>query len=112
GVRPCLQGFLRAAEAAIDASQVTGDGPLLRVAVPVMPRTSNHTDFDPLRLNPAVDLRFVRAGEPLPGADLIILPGSKNVRGDLAALRANGWERDLLRHLRYGGKVLGICGGF
>jgi len=112
GVLPYLQGFHLEAEDAIDASQVTGDGPLLRVAVPVMPRTSNHTDFDPLRLNPAVDLRFVRAGEPLPGADLIILPGSKNVRGDLAALRANGWERDLLRHLRYGGKVLGICGGF
>ena len=112
GVLPYLQGFHLEAEDAIDASQLKGDGPLLKVAVPVLPRTSHHTDFDALRLNPAVDLRFVRAGEPLPGADLVILPGSKNVRGDLAALRANGWDRDLLRHLRYGGKVLGICGGF
>ena len=112
GVLPYLHGFHLEAEDAIDASQVTGSGEPLKVVVPVLPRTSNHTDFDALRLNPAVDLRFVRAGDPLPAADLIILPGSKNVRGDLAALRANGWEQDVLRHLRYGGKVLGICGGF
>jgi len=112
GVLPYLQGFHLEAEDAIDASQVTGSGEQLKVVVPVLPRTSNHTDFDPLRLNPAVDLQFVRSGDPLPGADLIILPGSKNVRGDLDALRANGWDRELLRHLRYGGKVLGICGGF
>lgn len=112
GVLPYLQGFHLEAEDAIDASQVKGEGRLLKVVVPVLPRTSNHTDYDALRLNPAVDLRLIRAGEPLPGADLIILPGSKNVRDDLVALRANGWERDILRHLRYGGKVLGICGGF
>ncbi|MFA5494344.1 MAG: cobyric acid synthase [Porticoccaceae bacterium] len=112
GVLPYLHGFHLEAEDAIDASQVKGEGEQLKVVVPVLPRTSNHTDFDALRLNPAVDLRFVRAGEPLPGADLIILAGSKNVRGDLAALRANGWDRGMQRHLRYGGKVLGICGGF
>ncbi len=112
GVLPYLHGFHLEAEDAIDPSQVSGDGERLRVAVPVLPRTSNHTDFDALRLNPAVDLRFVRAGEPLPAADLVILPGSKAVRADLDALRANGWDLDLLRHLRYGGKVLGICGGF
>jgi len=112
GVLPYLHGFHLEAEDAIDASQVAGDDAQLKVVVPILPRTSNHTDFDALRLDPAVDLRFVRAGERLPAADLIILPGSKNVRGDLAALRANDWDRDLLRHLRYGGKVLGICGGF
>jgi adenosylcobyric acid synthase len=83
----------------------------LRVVVPALPRISNHTDFDPLRAHPQVDFRFVRAGEPLPPADLVILPGSKSVQRDLAWLRENGWERYLPRHLRYGGKVIGICGG-
>jgi adenosylcobyric acid synthase len=73
---------------------------------------SNHTDFDALRAHPEVDLRFVRAGEAIPAADLVILPGSKNTRGDLAWLRSEGWPAQLARHLRYGGKVIGICGGF
>ncbi|WP_018650093.1 cobyric acid synthase [Thioalkalivibrio versutus] len=84
----------------------------LKVAVPALPRISNHTDFDPLRLHPAVDLRFVGPGEALQPADLVILPGSKSVRADLAWLREQGWEAALQRHVRYGGKVLGICGGF
>jgi len=83
----------------------------LKVLVPVLPRISNHTDFDPLRLHPQVDLQFVAPGAVIPTADLIILPGSKSVRADLAFLRANGWETALQRHLRYGGKLLGICGG-
>jgi adenosylcobyric acid synthase len=73
---------------------------------------SNHTDFDALRVHPDVDLRFVREGEAVPAADLIILPGSKNTRGDLAWLRAQGWSEAITRHLRYGGKLIGICGGF
>ncbi|MBU2014207.1 MAG: cobyric acid synthase CobQ, partial [Gammaproteobacteria bacterium] len=72
---------------------------------------SNHTDFDPLRLHPQVDLQFVGPGQPVPPADLIILPGSKSVRADLTWLRANGWEAAIQKHLRYGGKLLGICGG-
>jgi adenosylcobyric acid synthase len=82
------------------------------VVVPLLPRISNHTDFDPLRLHSDVDLRFAAAGEPMPSADLIILPGSKNVRGDLDWLRENGWEEAVHRHLRYGGRLIGICGGF
>ncbi len=111
GVLPYLHDLHLEAEDAIEAAQVTDAG-ALRVVVPVLPRISNHTDFDPLRLHPRVDLRFVAVGEPLPGCDLVILPGSKNVRADLDALREHGWERALQRHLRYGGKVLGICGGF
>jgi adenosylcobyric acid synthase len=57
-------------------------------------------------------LRFVDGTQGPPAADLIILPGSKNVRADLDWLRAHGWERHLQRHLRYGGKLLGVCGGF
>jgi len=79
--------------------------------VPALPRISNHTDFDPLRLHPQVDLRFVGPGQAIPGADLIILPGSKSVRADLGWLREQGWDAAIDRHLRYGGKVLGICGG-
>jgi len=84
----------------------------LKVVVPVIPHISNHTDFDALRLHPQVDFQFVKINEEIPSADLMILPGSKNVRGDLEYLRANGWEQALTRHLRYGGKVLGVCGGF
>lgn len=83
-----------------------------RVIVPALPRISNHTDFDPLRLHPQVDLRFLGPGEAIPDADLIILPGSKSVGADCAWLRAQGWERAIQRHLRYGGKIIGICGGF
>ena len=83
-----------------------------RVVVPSLPRMSNHTDFDALRAHPDIDLRFVREGEAIPGADLIILPGSKNTRGDLAWLQAQAWPEQVARHLRYGGKVIGICGGF
>jgi adenosylcobyric acid synthase len=79
--------------------------------VPVLPHISNHTDFDALRAHPQVDFQYVRSGMTPPPADLIILPGSKNVQGDLAFLRAQGWDAVLQRHLRYGGKVIGICGG-
>jgi adenosylcobyric acid synthase len=108
-----LQEFHLEAEDAINTGQrLDRDRQPLKVVVPVLPRTSNHTDFDALRLNPAVDLQFAGTGSALPAADLIVLPGSKQVRGDLAELRRRGWDRDLLRHLRYGGKLLGICGGF
>ncbi len=84
----------------------------LRVVVPVTPRISNHTDFDPLRRHPQIDFRFTVDPHDLPGADLIILPGSKSVCADLAWLREHGWDDQLARHLRYGGRLIGICGGF
>lgn len=112
GVLPYLTDFHLEAEDAIDRRQADKTGEVLRVAVPVLPRISNHTDFDPLRLHPQVQLTFVAPGQPLPPADLVILPGSKSVRADLARLREHGWDRALARHLRYGGKVLGICGGY
>jgi adenosylcobyric acid synthase len=112
GVLPYLTDFHLEAEDAIDQRQADKAGELLRVAVPVLPRISNHTDFDPLRLHPQVRLTFVGPGQPIPPADLIILPGSKSVRADLARLREHGWDQALQRHLRYGGKVLGICGGY
>ena len=84
----------------------------LNIIVPALPRMSNHTDFDPLLLHDGVSLEFVRDASQVTGADLIILPGSKSVRDDLRWLKENDWETLLNRHLRYGGKVLGVCGGF
>ncbi|ROM22516.1 cobyric acid synthase CobQ [Pseudomonas protegens] len=111
GVLPYVLDLHLEAEDGIDQRQVGKVEQLLKVVVPVLPRISNHTDFDPLRLHPQVDLQFIGPGQVIPAADLIILPGSKSVRGDLAYLRSNGWDRAVARHLRYGGKVLGICGG-
>lgn len=110
GVLPYLHGLNLEAEDAITSQQELGQQIKLKVAVPVFTRISNHTDFDVLRLNPDIDLRYVGKGERLDSADLIILPGSKSVRDDLAYLREQGWDKDILRHLRLGGKVLGICG--
>ncbi len=110
GVLPYLHGLYLDAEDAVQPVQ--SERGRFRIVVPSLPRMSNHTDFDALRAHPDVDLRFVRAGEAIPAADLIILPGSKNTRGDLAWLRTQGWPAVLARHLRYGGKVIGICGGF
>ena len=111
GVLPYLTDLHLEAEDAIDARQQAKAGRLLRVVVPVLPRISNHTDFDPLRLHPQVDLQFIGPGQAIPAADLLILPGSKSVRADLARLREQGWDAAIARHLRYGGKLLGICGG-
>jgi adenosylcobyric acid synthase len=84
-----------------------------RIVVLAYPRLANFDDFDPLRLEPNVDLVFVGPNEPIPGnASLVILPGSKATIADLAALRQAGWDIDLAAHLRRGGIVMGICGGY
>ncbi|TDR79828.1 cobyric acid synthase [Paludibacterium purpuratum] len=115
GVLPYLMGLHIEAEDSISqkgSAEAGGGREILRVVAPVYPRISNHTDFDPLRLHPQVELTLVGPGQPVPPADLIILPGSKSVRDDLAWLRANGWEPAIQRHLRYGGKLIGVCGGY
>lgn len=111
GVLPYLHNLQIAAEDAIDVEQVKSQA-VVRIVVPVFSRISNHTDFDMLRVHPQIELLFAPQGSPLPKCDLIILPGSKNVRADLTLLREQGWDGDLAQHLRYGGKVLGICGGY
>jgi adenosylcobyric acid synthase len=112
GVVPYLHNLRLDAEDAIDTQQQDLAANALRVVVPVLPRISNHTDFDVLRLHPQVELIYIGQGQAVPAADLIILPGTKNVRADLQWLRDNGWQPALQHHLRYGGKLLGICGGF
>ncbi|ACK86437.1 cobyric acid synthase [Methylorubrum extorquens] len=89
-------------------------GPGARVvAVPVLSRIANFDDLDPLRAEPGIAVVLVRPGEAIPGnADLVLLPGSKTTIDDLADLRAQGWDVDIRAHLRRGGRVLGLCGGY
>ena len=111
GVLPYLHGLVIDSEDSVSTAG-TSEAGALKVVVPVLPRISNHNDFDPLRLHPGVDLVFVGPDQPIPSADLIILPGSKSTRNDLDWLKQQGWPEVIRRHLRYGGKLLGICGGF
>lgn len=111
GVIPYLKNLFLDAEDAINIEQEYSPS-ALTVVVPVLPRISNHTDFDALRLHPEINLKFVSVEEADRTGDLIILPGSKNVIHDLNTLMLNGWQHTLNKHLRYGGKVLGICGGY
>ncbi len=86
---------------------------VIRIAVPLCARVSNFDDLDPLRCEPDVTLSIVKPGNPLPGdADLIILPGSKATLADLSEFCHQGWDIDLRAHVRRGGLVLGICGGY
>lgn len=112
GVLPYLHGLHLEAEDALPREATHKQAASLRVLVPALPRISNHTDFDALSAHAQVDLRFIGPGEIHPPADLIVLPGSKSTRADLAWLRVQGWNETITRHLRYGGKVVGICGGF
>jgi adenosylcobyric acid synthase len=85
----------------------------LRIVVPMLPRIANFDDLDPLRLEADVAVDMVPPGRALPGdADLIILPGSKATIADLAFLRDQGWHVDIAAHVRRGGRVLGLCGGY
>lgn len=111
GVIPYLQGLYLDAEDALTASSPKASAQL-HVAVLALSRISNHTDFDSLRLHPQVNFHWVGPNQPIPACDLVIIPGSKNTRADLEFLRAQHWNIQLQNHLRYGGKVIGICGGF
>lgn len=85
----------------------------IRIVIPRLPHIANFDDFDPLRAEPQVELMFVPPGQPLPlDATLIIIPGSKATIADLEFFRSQGWDIDLLAHVRRGGRVLGICAGY
>jgi adenosylcobyric acid synthase len=97
----------------VKARPARAKGGTVRIAVLAYPRISNFDDFDPLAQEPGVDLVYLNPGTPIPGdTDLVILPGSKATIADLKALRETGWDIDLAAHLRRGGRVLGICGGY
>lgn len=111
-VLPYLHGlFLDAEDAIATSSEAKADTQIKAVAI-AYPRCSNHNDLDPLRLHPQVDFSWLAPGQPIPACDLLILPGSKAVQADLNWLREQGHETAIQRHLRYGGKVIGLCGGY
>lgn len=92
--------------------QSGGNGKLL-IAAPRLGRIANFEDLDPLRMEPDVELRIIEPGDPLPAdADLVILAGSKTTITDLGAFREQGWDIDLSAHVRRGGHVVGLCGGY
>ena len=112
GVLPWFaRAALLPAEDALDLRPF-GDGEV-RIACLALSRIANFDDLDPLKMHPGVRLDMVRPGQPIPGdAAVVIIPGSKSTRADLAFLRAQGWDIDLRAHHRRGGRILGICGGF
>lgn len=118
GVLPYLHGLDISSEDALVTQQKSKQSnDKVRIVVLVYPRMSNHTDFDVLRHHDEIDCLFLFTKNPntkvsIPSCDLIILPGSKNVISDLHFLKNQGWEKDIKKHCRYGGKLLGICGGY
>ena len=110
GELPYLKGLHLDAEDAVPENQPTQHGKF-RVIVPRLPHISNHTDFEALRLHPDIDFKYITHKQEIPPADLIILPGSKNVGFDLSWLKTQGWKTAINKHLRYSGKLIGICGG-
>src|SRR3954468_2473930 len=114
GVLPWLpQAASLPAEDAVDLDPARPADATRIIAVPVLARIANFDDLDPLGMEPGVKLVFVKPGEPIPGnAEVVIIPGSKSTIGDLAFLRAQGWDIDIAAHVRRGGHVLGLCGGY
>ena len=114
GVVPWLpQAAWLPAEDAVDLDRPVPSSAERVIAVPVLARIANFDDLDPLGMEPGVRLVFVKPGEAIPAdAETIILPGSKSTIGDLAFLRAQGWDIDIKAHVRRGGHVLGLCGGY
>lgn len=114
GVLPWFpKAWMLPAEDIMDITSTARSDAPLKIAVPKLSRIANFDDLDPLAMEPGVSLEIIEAGRPLPGdADLVLIPGSKSTIADLAYFRAQGWDIDLMAHLRRGGHVLGICGGY
>ncbi len=115
GVVPWLKAASRlpSEDSVVLERLAAGEKRALKVAVPMLSRIANFDDLDPLKAEPQVEVVFVPPGKPLPAdAGLVVIPGSKSTIGDLLHLREQGWHRDLAAHVRRGGHVVGICGGF
>ncbi|MEA1989451.1 MAG: cobyric acid synthase [Pseudomonadota bacterium] len=111
GVLPYLHGFHIDSEDAIQSHVNKSSEAFFKVICPLLPHISNHTDLDPFMLHPNIQFEFIKHDQPIPPADLIILPGSKNIAFDLDWLRQQAWPAHIEKHLRYNGKIIGICGG-
>ena len=99
------------AEDVMDIASTRGGS--FKIAVPRLSRIANFDDLDPLAAEPDISVEIIEAGRPLPGdADLVLIPGTKSTIADLAYFRSQGWDIDLAAHVRRGGHVLGLCGGY
>lgn len=115
GIVPWLRaaGRLPAEDSVVLERLASSPSGVLKVAVPMLPRIANFDDLDPLKAEPSVEVVFVPPGQRLPeDAGLVVLPGSKSTIADLIFFRQNGWDSDIVAHVRRGGHVIGICGGF
>ena len=117
GVVPWLRGASRLpSEDGVQLEDINAPrtpGSRVKIVVPQLSRIANFDDFDPLREEPEIELVFVPPGRPLPrDAALIVIPGTKSTIADMEFMRAQGWDVDVLSHVRHGGRVLGICGGY
>ncbi|WP_380779340.1 cobyric acid synthase [Sphingomonas sp. R86520] len=114
GVVPWLADAVRlpSEDAVILERPVRSGARAVRIACPITPRIANFDDLDPLRLEPGIELIMVPPGTPIPDVDMIILAGSKATIKDLAFLRAQGWDVDILAHHRRGKSIVGLCGGY
>ena len=102
---------LPAEDAVVLEDRDRGDGDI-HIAVPMLSRIAHFDDLDPLRLEPDVTVTMVPPGQPLPVADVVLIPGTKSTIADLEFFRAQGWDIDLATHVRRGGRVVGVCGGY
>jgi adenosylcobyric acid synthase len=98
---------------ALDSQENDTGATDILIVVPRLSRIANFDDLDPLSAEPDVTVMIVEAGDPLPGnADVVLIPGSKATMADLEFLRAQGWDIDIAAHVRRGGLVVGLCGGY
>jgi adenosylcobyric acid synthase len=119
GVVPWIEALEIAEEDSLGLPHPTAGAPpdagerqLVDVAVVRLPHIANFDDFDPLAAHPAVRLRYVSRAEGFGEPDIVILPGSKTTRSDLAFVRQRGLDACIAAHAHGDGAVLGICGGY
>ena len=82
------------------------------IAVLRLPHISNFTDFSVLENDPAVDLHYLSRPRALDDYQIVILPGTKNVRRDMDWLENSGWGALIQDYVKEGGELVGICGGY
>jgi len=100
------------AEDAVELEAIDRGSGGIHIVVPMLSRIANFDDVDPLGLEPDVTVTMVPPGQPLPAADVVLIPGTKSTIADLDFFRQQGWGTDLATHVRRGGHVIGLCGGY
>ena len=117
GVIPYFRGFTIDAEDAVPLSSVVDpkrdpSGEKIGIAAIYFPHISNFTDLSPLEQDPSVELHYLHHPRPLDAYKALVLPGSKNVRGDFEWLERMGWRKEIEAFRARGGVIVGLCGGY